>query len=112
LGPIGGSFTQTVYFSGDLNLDVRPFKLKNVGRPHLVDISGTLMGCADPDCNVPLFPLSIDLVGNASLNFRVNPSGEVTFISALFVVPEPGSMALVATGCVFVFRRYRQRRKQ
>jgi hypothetical protein len=106
IGIFNGISTQTVNFSGDLNLDVRPFKLQNAARTHLVDISGTLMGCVDPDCNIPL-SLSIDLVGNASLNFRVNPSGEVTFISALFVVPEPSSMALVATGCVLIFRRVR-----
>ncbi len=102
IGIFNGISTNTVTFPGDLNLDVRPFKVQNADKTHLVDISGTLMGCFDADCNIPL-SLSIDLVGTGNLNFKLNPSGDVTFISALFVVPEPSSLALVATGCIAVF---------
>ncbi len=43
IGIFNGVSTDTVSFSGDLNLDVRPSRLPNADRTHLADITGTLI---------------------------------------------------------------------
>jgi hypothetical protein len=105
---LGSHGDSTVFFGGDLTLDVRPFKLENADKPHLVDIFGSLVGCGDPACNDPFFHLNVDLVGNAKLNFQVSPSGDVTLLSGFFLVPEPGTLILMTTGCALIFQRFRK----
>lgn len=104
----GSVFYPVVYFSGLLNFDA-------TRRPHSfpVHIFGSLTGCADPQCSVVLFPISVDLHGRVT-GYRITQTDSGAFIlaSAGFQVPEPSSLALMATGLAGVIARFRKVSRQ
>jgi hypothetical protein len=103
-----GTFYPVVYFSGILNLDAT--RRPNSFPFHLF---GTLTGCADPQCSVVLFPISVDLRGSVT-GYRITQTDSGSFIlaSAGFQAPEPSTLALVGTGLAgFVSRLRKMNRK-
>src|SRR5579864_4820006 len=88
-----------IYLNGTLDLTARfipslPFDLGQV--------SGTFEACLDPACtSTRLFSFSTNLEEKAFLSVK-NNAGTLTLTGATFTTPEPTSVVLLGTGCVFI----------
>jgi hypothetical protein len=88
----------TVFVDGTLNLNAKfvsslPFDLGQ--------LTGTFRACLDPACRTPLFSLFTKNTGKAFLNVSKN-AGALTLTGGSFAVPEPSTVALFGTGCLFL----------
>ena len=90
----------TVYLSGTLDIATRPFVWGQSQVP--VEMSGMFTACADPACQTPLFPMTVDLLGLAYMNITLDQSGQPVLNYALFAAPEPGSAGLMFSGCLLI----------
>lgn len=93
-----GQFFSTVYVDGTLTLAAKfvpslPFELGQ--------ITGMFQACFDPACKTPLFSFFTDTTGMTFLNIN-NDAGALTLTGGSFATPEPTSVALFGTGCLFL----------
>jgi hypothetical protein len=93
-----GQFFSTVYVDGTLTLSVKfvpslPFELGQ--------ITGTFQACFDPACNTPLFSFFTNTTGMTFLDVT-NNGGILTLDGGSFATPEPTTVALLGTGCLFL----------
>jgi hypothetical protein len=91
---------QTVYLSGTMDLATRSFIWGQYQVPVLM--TGTFMACADAACQTPLFPMSLNLLGTAYMDITLNQSGQPVLNDARFTAAEPGSAALMFSGCLLI----------
>jgi hypothetical protein len=94
-----GQFFSKVYVDGTLTLAATfvpslPFELGQ--------ITGTFQACFDPACNDPLFSFFTNTTGMTVLNIN-NNGGTLTLTGGSFATPEPTTVALLGTGCLFLF---------
>jgi hypothetical protein len=95
---VNGQHFSTVDVHGTLTLAVKfvpslPFELGQ--------ITGTFEACFNPACNDPLFSFFTNTTGKTFLDVN-NNAGTLTLASGFFVTPEPTSVALLGTGCLFL----------
>ena len=93
-----GQRFSTIYVDGTLTLTAKfvpslPYELGQ--------ITGTFQACADPACNAPLFSFFTNTTTKTFLNV-VNNGGKLTLTGGLSTVPEPTTVALLGTGCLFL----------
>jgi len=102
-------YYKTVYLSGVLNLDTKPFIIGQLGSP--VHIFGDFIVCSDPACNNEIFPMSINLFGRGRLFLSCSPGQSCSVIGAFFTAPEPASIVLFITGCILIAGTLHRTRK-
>ena len=90
----------TIYLSGTLDVATKSFVWGQFQVP--VQMTGTFMACADPACQAPLFPMNLNILGTAYMDISVNQSNQPVLNDALFTAPEPGSAALMFSGCLVI----------
>jgi hypothetical protein len=93
-----GQHFSTVYVDGTLTLSAKfvsslPFELGQLG--------GTFRACFDPACHTPLFSFFTNETGKTFLNVS-NNAGTLTLTGGSFATPEPTTVALLGTGCLFL----------
>lgn len=93
-----GQHFSTLYVDGTLNLAAKfvpslPFELGQ--------ITGTFQACFDPACSDVIFSFFTNTTGMTFLNVS-NNGGVLTLNGGSFATPEPTSVALFGTGCLFL----------
>jgi hypothetical protein len=93
-----GQHFSTVYVDGTLTLTAKfvpslPFALGQ--------ITGTFQACTDPACNSPIFSFFTNTTGKTFLDVN-NNAGALTLTGGTFATPEPTTVALLGTGCLFL----------
>jgi hypothetical protein len=107
-GIFNGQSFSTIYLDGTLTLTAKfvpslPFELGQ--------ITGTFQACADLACNTPLFSFFTNTTARTSLNV-INRNGTLTLTGGLSTVPEPTTVALLGTGCLFLIGVAREKCKR
>jgi hypothetical protein len=102
-----GQFFSKLYVDGTLNLTAKfvpslPFELGQ--------ITGTFQACTDAACKNPIFAFFTNTTGETFLDVN-NNAGALTLTDGRFVTPEPTSVALLGTGCLFLIGVARKRCK-
>jgi hypothetical protein len=103
-----GQHFSTVDVHGTLTLAVKfvpslPYELGQ--------ITGTFQACSDAACNTPLFSFFTNETTKTFLNVS-NNAGKLTLTGGLSTVPEPTSVALLGTGCLFLIGVAREKCKR
>ena len=70
-------------------------------RYELGQITGTFQVCFNPACSDPIFSFFTDTTAKTFLTV-VNNGGKLTLVSGVSTVPEPTTVALLGTGCLFL----------
>jgi hypothetical protein len=93
-----GQHFSKLYVDGTLTLAVKfvpslPFELGQ--------ITGTFQACFDPACSDVIFSFFTNTTGMTFLNVN-NNGGALTLTGGSFATPEPTTVALFGTGCLFL----------
>jgi hypothetical protein len=103
-----GKFYSTLFLSGTLGFTFAETIFPKRTAFGVMHISGDLIACTDPSCNVQLFPLNLNVFEypHPSVTFVGSNLASVNFVLA----PEPSSLVLLGTGCTLLLGTLRHKR--